>query len=451
MPRASKNTKPRAAWLGRVSTENQSKADRYGLETQRTAAYDYAKRSGMEVVADFADVVSGASESRPQFYELLARAHDFDVVIVSHVDRLARENELGFRHMRLIREAGLELHSAARGVIDDSLTSGLEVLISSEERKRIQIRTYAGLLAKANKGLVPTNIQLYGYRDIPGTGRVLIDSKEAELVQLIFELGAEGATYHEIARALNALPDRRLKGGAKNWYPGHLTRVIRQSAYKGEYMWPQTSKKGTRPILIRIPAIVDADTWAKAQRRKIGRPPRTDRPLVGHLRCGWCGSSMSSTANKQGYIYRCNAKSRPGRESERCKMPVRYGPTLERMIDEAVRATLTNPERVREILSATPPPDDPNAAARVALADKDARWLEAFQVGAITAAELGGYRSEIRAELRALATPERERSYPLEDYAEKARTLPLRELLEYVKATVIVTPEHLEITLGTAI
>jgi DNA invertase Pin-like site-specific DNA recombinase/uncharacterized protein YgfB (UPF0149 family) len=449
MPRPLKSTAKRAAFLGRVSTDAQSKADRYGLETQRQAAYDYAKRSDMEVVADFADVVSGASESRPQFYELLARAHEFDVVIVSHVDRLARENELGFRHMRLIREAGLELHSAARGVIDDSLTSGLEVLISSEERKRIQQRTYAGLLAKAQKGLVPTNIQLYGYRDVPGTGRVITDPLEAEIVQRIFELAATGASYYEIARDLNTREDKRLRNGAKQWYPGHLTRIIRQSAYKGEYHWPENSRKGTRPVLIHIPSIVDADTWARAQRRKIGRRPRSDRPLVGHLRCGWCGSSMASTANPKGYLYRCNAKARYG--SSACKMPVRYGPTLERVVDEAVRATLADPERVREILASAPLPEDPNAEARAALAEKDARWLEAFQVGAITAAKLGGYRNEIRAQLRALATPMQERTYPLEDYAEKARTLPLRELLEYVKATVVVTPEHLEITLGTAL
>ncbi len=441
----------RAASLCRVSTPQQAKSNRFGIPIQLAANDTYASGIGVEVAGIYVDQISGASETREAFYRLLVEADQYDLVIIYDLTRLARTEELSHRFLRLLQEAGLEVHSSTRGLVVDDIQTSIEIALSAEERRKIASRTYSGLLAKANKGLVPTNIQLYGYRDIPGTGRVLIDPKEAEIVQHIFRLGAEGATYHEIARALNALPDRRLKGGAKNWYPGHLTRVIRQSAYKGEYMWPQTSKKGTRPILIRIPAIVDADTWAKAQRRKIGRPPRTDRPLVGHLRCGWCGSSMSSTANPQGYIYRCNAKSRPGRESERCKMPVRYGPTLERVIDEAVRATLTDPERVREILSATPPPDDPNAAARAALADKDARWLEAFKVGAITATELGVYRSEIRAELRALATPERERSYPLEDYAEKARTLPLRELLEYVKATVIVTPEHLEITLGTAI
>jgi len=439
------------AVLIRVSTKSQAKADRYGIDAQRAICHDYAAQHNINVVKEYIDVVSGASETRESMELLIKEAAFFKVAIVYHSDRIARDVEYSHRFLRQLQQAGLEVHAANHGVLKADLMFAVESAIASEESKRIQQRTYAGLLAKANKGLVPTNIQLYAYRDIPGTGRVLIDPKEAEIIQLIFELGAKGATYHEIARALNALPDRRLKGGAKNWYPGHLTRVIRQSAYKGEYMWPQTSKKGTRPILIRVPAIIDTDTWAKAQRRKIGRPPRTDRPLVGHLRCGWCGSSMSSTANPQGYIYRCNAKSRPGRESERCKMPVRYGPTLERVIDEAVRATLTDPERVREILSATPPPDDPNAAARVALAEGDARWLEAFKVGAITAAELGGYRNEIRAQLKALATPEHERSYPLEDYAGKARTLPLRELLEYVKATVIVTPEHLEITLGTAV
>lgn len=436
-------TKKRAAGLVRVSTAAQQ--HKYGLAAQEAAICAYAHHTGLEVVDLFSDVVSGTSESRPEFYNLLSRAREFDVVIVSHLDRIARENELGFRHMRLIREAGLELHAANRGLIEDNLTTGLEVLISKEERARITNRMFSGLLAKARTGLVPTSIQLYGLRDVPGTGRVTIDPLQAEIIRFLFEHAANGDSYHELARKLNALPERRLKGKAQNWYPGHLARIVRQSAYKGDYYWPANSTRGVKPLLIPIPAIVDADTWAKAQRRKVGRPPRTDRPLVGHLRCGWCGSSISSTMANRGrnYIYRCNGKNR---EPVRCKLPVIHGPSLERQVDRAVRITLTDERKVAEILAAVTPPDDPNAETRQELADRDKRWLEAFQAGAITAGELGAYRSEIRAEARALTAPVREVEFSFAEYAKAARTLPLKELLEYARIVVVVTHEGLNVT-----
>ena len=438
----------RAASLCRVSTPAQAKQDRYGIPIQLESNKAYADRHGLDIRGTYVDQISGASETRESFYRLLSEAHLYDAVIIYDLYRLARDEELGHRFLRLLQEAGLEVHSSSgnREITNDIQTS-LEIALGAEDRRKIAARTYSGLVAKAKSGLIPTHIQLYGYRDIPGTGKVVIDPHEAERVRFIFNLAAEGKSYYEIARAIDDLKDPRTRHGADTWYPAHLTLIVRQTAYKGEYRWPLNSKKGTKPFTIPVPAIVDADTWAKAQKRRVGRPSRTDRPLVGHLRCGWCGMSISSTANPQnGYLYRCNGKFR--HSGPRCRLPVKHGKTLERLVETAVRETLSDKERVRSILASIPPADDPNATAREALADRDARWLEAFQAGAISAAELGEYRSEIKAELRALSTPQEERSFPLEEYAKAAKEMPLKELLEFARITAIVTPETIEVVVG---
>lgn len=441
------------ALLIRVSTSGQAKEGRYGIDAQRTICREYAAKNNITILKEYVDVVSGSSETREQLELLVKEAAFFRVAVVYHSDRIARDVEYSHRFLRQLQNAGLEVHAANRGVVKADLLFAVESAVAADGRKRIVDRMHAGLVAKARAGKVPTNIQLYGYRDVPGTGRVVIDPDQAEVIRYLFDNAAQGDSYHELARKLNALPERRLKGGAEHWYPGHLARFIRQPAYKGEYYWPQNSKREVSPILITVPAIVDADTWAKAQRRKVGKPPRTDRPLVGHLRCGWCGASISSTIANRGknHIYRCNSKIKGNYGLTGCKLPVKHGPTLERLVERAVRDTLTDETRVAEILAAVTPPEDPNARERAELADRDKRWLGAFQAGAINAAELGEYRAEIRAELRALAVPVQEHTFPLAEYAEAARTLPLKELLEYARVTVVVTLDRLEVTLGTAL
>lgn len=52
----------------RVSTEEQSADDKYGIEVQKQAISDYANRNDFEIVCWLTDTISGAKDNRP-FYE----------------------------------------------------------------------------------------------------------------------------------------------------------------------------------------------------------------------------------------------------------------------------------------------------------------------------------------------------------------------------------------------
>jgi DNA invertase Pin-like site-specific DNA recombinase len=76
----------RAALYCRVSTGDQH------LETQLLDLRGLAKQRGLEIVREYSDVISGAKSKRPGLDQLMsdARRRQFDVLLVSAFDRIAR-------------------------------------------------------------------------------------------------------------------------------------------------------------------------------------------------------------------------------------------------------------------------------------------------------------------------------------------------------------------------
>jgi DNA invertase Pin-like site-specific DNA recombinase len=76
----------RAALYCRVSTGDQH------LETQLLDLRELATQRGLEIVGEYADVISGAKSKRPGLDSLMsdARRRRFDVVLVAAFDRIAR-------------------------------------------------------------------------------------------------------------------------------------------------------------------------------------------------------------------------------------------------------------------------------------------------------------------------------------------------------------------------
>ena len=55
----------------RVSTEEQSADDKYGVEVQRRAIQDYAATNDYEIVLWLTDTISGAKDNRPELDKIL--------------------------------------------------------------------------------------------------------------------------------------------------------------------------------------------------------------------------------------------------------------------------------------------------------------------------------------------------------------------------------------------
>jgi DNA invertase Pin-like site-specific DNA recombinase len=152
----------RAALYCRVSTGDQH------LETQLLDLRELAKQRGVEIVREYADVISGAKSKRPGLDSLMsdARRHRFDVVLVATFDRIARN----VRHFLDVLDELSHLNAqfiSMRENIDTGGPLGRALLtiigaISELERSLIVERVKAGMrrakLEGRRIGRTPLNI-----------------------------------------------------------------------------------------------------------------------------------------------------------------------------------------------------------------------------------------------------------------------------------------------------
>lgn len=143
---------PRIALYSRVSTEAQV------LDGQAHALEAWAAARGCQAPRRFADVASGARDSRPALDRLLeaARRREIDIVAVTKLDRLGRS----LRHLTglaaELHALGVDLVALEQGIDTTTATGKLlfNILgsIAEFERELIRDRTCAGLVAARARG-----------------------------------------------------------------------------------------------------------------------------------------------------------------------------------------------------------------------------------------------------------------------------------------------------------
>lgn len=211
---------------------------------------------------------------------------------------------------------------------------------------------------------------------MPGEkGKRQIVEGEAAIVRRIFEEYITGRSPRDISHDLNregVQPPRGRKWNASA-INGNLQRgtgILQNELYAGRLVWnkvrmvkdPDTGRRVSRPNpksewqSAQVPelAIVSRELFQAAQQRKEARgsthPTFQRRPkhiLSGLLRCGACGSGMSTNGkDKSGRIrIRCSAAT----ESGTCPDPKTfYLETVERAVLSGLSAELRHPRVITE-------------------------------------------------------------------------------------------------------
>ena len=96
----------------RVSTEEQSADDKYGIEVQKQAIFDYANRNDFEIVCWLTDTISGAKDNRPELDKILYNPDQLpahEAVIVFKNDRVARDTKLYFYYFYTLEKRNVNL------------------------------------------------------------------------------------------------------------------------------------------------------------------------------------------------------------------------------------------------------------------------------------------------------------------------------------------------------
>jgi len=316
----------RCAIYTRVSTDNQVEKDYNSLETQKESLMAYIqahKYEGWELYDIYEDAGHSAADlNRPELQRLLndIRRKKVDAVLVYKIDRLTRNQKDFYFLIELFEKYNVTFISTTQN-FDTSSAAGrlmrnIMLDFAQFEREMTAERTRDKMLARARKGLWNGGLVPLGYDYSPEEKKLKINPEESKVVKLIFETYLKEKSLARVVRKINSL--------------GYRTKSYLTKSGKviggGEFIITSTRHILTNPIYIGLvkhksntyqgqhPPIIDRDVFDKVQ-EILGRNKKTFTSpsqnkynflLQGLVRCGECGSLMSShysVRNGQKYFY----------------------------------------------------------------------------------------------------------------------------------------------------
>ena len=381
----------RAALYARVSTEKQEREET--VASQVDLLYKAAAAAGYDIAPTsvFIDEgVSGSRLDRPALDRLrdLVAEGAFEVLLVTVPDRLARRYAYQVLLIEECRRCGCEVVFVQQTLgtsPEEQMLVQMQGVFAEYERALIQERTRRGRLFAARQGRVNWGNPPYGYTYVRKTlttpQHLIINEAEAEVVRLIYRWCVEEQlSCYAIHQRLTAQGIRPRKARHGRWAPSSLGEILRDSLYKGEAYYNRTQpaeicqsygprgRKDRVPgnsqgrtqrspsewIAVTVPALMDPETWERAQgqlRQNLERAQRNTTPrrylLRSLLVCGRCGRRMVGSWSKQGGRYLCAIRY-PRYAPGACTGRSLSAATIEQTVWEHVQALLADPEVLRQ-------------------------------------------------------------------------------------------------------
>jgi len=253
----------RAVGYLRVSIDAQAERG-MGLHVQRERVREYAKAKSLELLKIVQETASGGVrngeefswEHRPALLELmeLARAGEYEALIVAKLDRLSRDYATLVALARRFQKRGVEILSVAEENGDGPLAElirGQLALVAQLERAMILERVGAGKAAKKKLGRHVHGRVPYGYRSVSGVLEPL--EELVPVVRRIFADAKDGYSPGRIARELSRDGIPAPQGGT--WSAPGVRVILSNLAYTGERYGVKRAH----------PAIVSRRTWNAVQ------------------------------------------------------------------------------------------------------------------------------------------------------------------------------------------
>ena len=343
---------PIAAIYARVSSDKQREAST--IASQTAALIGFARSRGYQVPTEWVfedEGYSGASLVRPGLERVrdLAAEGQIEAVLVYAPDRLSRKYAYQILLIEELARHGVDtvfMQAPQAATAEDQLLVQFQGMIAEYERAQILERSRRGKRHRARQGQVNVlSGAPYGYRYVrksdDAAARYEINHAEADIVRTVYDhyVGA-GMSIGAITRLLNerGVPTRRQ---ISRWERTTVWAILRNPAYKGTACFGKTEtaprQRITRSLRLRggvgardsahrerprsewieiaVPAIIDEDSFARAQelltQNKQLAPRRTIAPSIvqGLVSCSKCGYALSRTSTRSSarniHYYRC--------------------------------------------------------------------------------------------------------------------------------------------------
>lgn len=252
------NTKKAVAYI-RMSSDGQEKSP----EQQRAEIQKQAAQHGYTVTHEYIDAgISGdKTHKRKQFLKMHADAlaGEFDTILCWDQDRFGRFDSIEAGYwIHPLREAGVQLLTVTRGLIDWNSFEGRIVNGVTQEGKNLFLRNLSenvlrGQSSGASQGASMGGRANYGYRwkreqrrgrngDIRLVCTELeIDPVEAPVVEWFFaEFGNGQRSIRGMCRELNDKGNRTRKG--TKWIHQTVLAILKNPRYTGDSVWNRSSQ-----------------------------------------------------------------------------------------------------------------------------------------------------------------------------------------------------------------
>jgi DNA invertase Pin-like site-specific DNA recombinase len=188
----------RAVAYVRESTEEQGRG--YSPDGQRQAIARYAADHGMRLVEEYLDFETGRlADKRPGFQRLIEDAMErrFEVVLVFHTSRFARNTVEAKRYKKLLRsELGIDVISVTQPLGADAddpaafLSESVHEIFDEYYSVSLSFWTKMGLREKARQGKLTGSLP-WGY--VKGEDEIATpDPEKAPYVRRLFEMYSTG-------------------------------------------------------------------------------------------------------------------------------------------------------------------------------------------------------------------------------------------------------------------
>lgn len=295
-----------AVVYARFSSSRQREAS---IEDQLRVCREWCEQRGYAVVNEYADrAISGRTDDRPAFQDMIAHAGESDLCVVYMMDRFSRDAYDAPIYKKKLRDKGVRVVSAMESMPDgpeavliEKLYEGLAVV----ESVHISQRTRRGMEGNARK-LMHNGVRCFGY-SLGDDGKYHVNEETAPIVREVYRRRIQGEADNAIARDLASRGVTTNTGGVPGYTFVH--NMLSCEKYRGVYTWGDVRVEGG------MPRIIDDETWYQAQtvkpRKQRHKEIWRDYPLAGRAFCA-CGARMAgASAHGHGGVYayyRCPQK-----------------------------------------------------------------------------------------------------------------------------------------------
>jgi DNA invertase Pin-like site-specific DNA recombinase len=418
-------------WRGLIRESTEHQAEQWSPDRQRADLVRAAEELGLVGMDEwYVRVGSGEAEAVPELELALADGlrGEFDVLLVIHTSRFARNRAEAVRMKAQFAKAGLVIYFVAQRIVSGAFASGLAEGINevidehANEERRFWIA--GGLRERQLAGLWVGRIP-YGYRkvmvDQPDGGRTWggaleVDPVTGALVAEMVGMSATGTPGRKIALQMNGRGLPSPAGGL--WSQRTVQQILTNPVYKGAHIrygrktprhyYPEDDAHDGRREIGTLPAIVTEGLWEDCNRllhdRSTGGHGRGRRayPLSRTLRCGVCGWQMTGATGgrSEKRYYRCSKRYSGGG----CTAPAISADMVEGAFVEWLGLFHLPPDwREKIARRRDQAADGAETVRRARLAKSLGRLRDLYQWGDLDESEYHDQADAIKAEMGALA------------------------------------------------